>query len=220
PGFRGNATCCVSSPWPDRPWVWPHSTRRRELAGDRGTTRRRRRCRSAETLGRIPRGGSRATARERSRSRAGTRARVPCFWEAGATATIDGPLERDRATVRFGDVLHDRKAEAGAGKMTRIVGSPEAIEHPRSILGGDAGTTVADRDLAVRDGHVDGCARRAVLRRVIEKVRDRARDTDFHAVDRRRRRRHIESDLRIAEGHVIHNLVHDLVKLQLLEWHR
>src|SRR4030081_944443 len=66
--------------------------------------------------------------------------------EAGATAAVDGTLEGYRAAVRFRDVLHDRKTEAGSGQMTRVVRSPEAVEHPRRVLRGDPGTVVANRD--------------------------------------------------------------------------
>src|SRR5207253_6458206 len=104
--------------------------------------------------------------------------------------------------------------------MPRVVRSPEAVGHPGSVLCGDAGTVVTHGDLAVRDGYVDGRARRAVLRSVVEKIGDRAGDADLDAVDRRWRGSHVEPHLRITEGHVIHDLVHDLVELKLLERHR
>src|SRR5437763_12021056 len=44
--------------------------------------------------------------------------------EAGPAATVDGSLERDRAAVGFRDVFHDRKAEARAGKVARVIRSP------------------------------------------------------------------------------------------------
>src|SRR5437879_1073306 len=91
--------------------------------------------------------------------------------EAGATAAIDGTLEGHRAAVRFRDVLHDREAEAGSGKMTRVVRSPEAVEHARRILSGDPRTVVAHRDLTVRDRDVDRRTWRAVLRGIVEKIR-------------------------------------------------
>src|SRR2546428_7587573 len=104
--------------------------------------------------------------------------------------------------------------------MPRVVRSPETVEHPGSVLRGDARTVVTHGDLAVRDGYVDRRARRAVLRGVVEKIGDRAGDADLDAVDRRRRGRHVEAHLRIAEGNVVHHLVHDRVELQLFERHR
>src|SRR5438477_4287677 len=97
--------------------------------------------------------------------------------------------------------------------MARVVRSPETIEHPRSVLRRDAGTVVAHGDLAVRDGYVDGRAWRAVLRGVVEEIGDCARDPDLDAIDRRRRCGDVEVHLRIAEGNVVHHLVHDLVEL-------
>src|SRR6266550_3877146 len=104
--------------------------------------------------------------------------------------------------------------------MARVVRSPETVEHPGSVLRGDARTVVTHGDLAVRDGHVDRRPWRAVLRGVVQKIGDRAGDADLDAVDRRRRGRHVEVHLRIAEGNVIDHLVHDLVELKLLEGHR
>src|SRR6266581_519473 len=133
--------------------------------------------------------------------------------EAGAAAAVDRPLERDRAAVRLGDVLHDRKAEARTRKMACVVRSPEAVEHTGRVLRGNTWTVVTHRDLAVRDRHVDRRPWRAVLGRVVEKIRDRTGDTDLDPVDRRWRRGHVEMHLGIAERHVVDDLVHDLVEL-------
>jgi hypothetical protein len=122
--------------------------------------------------------------------------------------------------VRLRHVLHDREAQAGAGELARVVRSPEAVEHTRRVLGGDTGPVIAYRDLAVADGHIYRRAWRAVLRGVVQKICDRPGHADLHAVDRRRGGCHVELDLRITEGHVIDDLVHDLVELELLERHR
>src|SRR2546422_3546281 len=140
--------------------------------------------------------------------------------EPGAAAAVDRTLKRDRASVRLGDIFHDRKSQAGTGKVTRVIRPPEAVEHTGNVLRRDTWTVIAHRDLAVRDRHVDRRARRTVFGRVVEQICDRARDTDLDAVDRRRRRRHVEVHLGIAEGHVVDDLVHDLVEPQLLERHR
>src|SRR5205807_3043210 len=140
--------------------------------------------------------------------------------EARATAAIDRTLERDRAAMGFGDVLHDRKTKARTRQLPCVVRSPEAVEHPGRVLDGDARTVIAHGDLAVRDGHLNGCTRRAVLRGVVEQIGNRPGDADLHAVDRGRRSGHVEAHLRIAERHVVDDLVHDLVELQLLERHR
>src|SRR6266566_2688558 len=104
--------------------------------------------------------------------------------------------------------------------MPRVVRSPETVEHPGSVLCGDAGTVVTHGDLAVRDGYVDGRAWWAVFRGVVEKIGDRASDSHLDAFDRRRRGGHIETHLRVAEGNIVDHLVHDLVELQLFERHR
>ena len=120
----------------------------------------------------------------------------------------------------FGDVLHDREAQARSRKLACVVRSPEAVENTGRVLRGDARTVIAHGDLAVRDGHLNGCTRRAVLRGVVEQIGNRPGDADLHAVDRGRRTGQVEAHLRIAERHVVDDLVHDLVELQLLERHR
>src|SRR2546430_2515805 len=59
--------------------------------------------------------------------------------ESGPAAAVDRALERDRPTVGFRDVLHDRKAQARTGKLTGVVRSPEAVEHAGCVLRGTNG---------------------------------------------------------------------------------
>src|SRR2546428_14139634 len=84
-----------------------------------------------------------------------------------ASAAVDRALERDRAAVRLRDVLHDREAQARSGKLPRVVRTPEAVEHARHVLPRDTRAVITHGDLAVRDGHLDGGARGAVLPGVV-----------------------------------------------------
>src|SRR4051812_2119931 len=75
--------------------------------------------------------------------------------ESSATTAIDGPLEAHRATVGFGDVLHDRESEARSRKVARVVRSPEPVEDTGRVLSSNTRTVVAHRDLTVCDSDVD-----------------------------------------------------------------
>src|SRR5712691_4369849 len=144
----------------------------------------------------------------------------PAKPKAEARTAVDGTLEGHRAAMRLRDVLHDRKAQAGSGKLARVVRSPEAVKNTGRVLRGDAGTVIAHRDLAARDSHLNGCTGRAVLRGVVEKIGDRPCDADLHAIDRGRHRGHVKPDTGVPEPHVIDDFVDDVFEAQFLERHR
>ena len=64
---------------------------------------------------------------------------------------------------------HDREPEPRAGPVPRRGQAVEAVEDVREVVQVDAGSAVADADLAVVDGDVDVSARRAPLRGVVER---------------------------------------------------
>src|SRR2546425_4145685 len=144
----------------------------------------------------------------------------PAKPKTEARTAIDGTLEGHRAAMRLRDVLDDREAQAGSGKLARVVRSPEAVEHAGRVLRGYAGTVIAHGDLAVRDAHLNGCTGRAVLRGVVEEIGDCPRDSDLHAVDRGRHRGHVKPDTGVPEPHVVDDFVDDVFEPQLLERHR
>src|SRR2546423_2417424 len=127
-------------------------------------------------------------------------------------AAIAGPFERDAATVRLRDVLHDRQAEAGSRRVTNVIGSPETVEDARRVLRGDPGAVIAHGHLAVRDRDLHERAGRTVLRGVVEEVGDGTPDANLHAADRRWCGRHGEVHLGVTEAHVVDDLVDDLVQ--------
>jgi 5'-nucleotidase len=65
---------------------------------------------------------------------------------------------------------HDRQAEARAGQRPGARGTPEAVEHVREFLRGDAGSVVADRQHTVRQHDLDRAALGAELHRVVQDV--------------------------------------------------
>ena len=79
---------------------------------------------------------------------------------------------------------------------------------------------IAHRDLAVRDADLDERTRWTPLRRVVDKVGDRTRNAHLDAADGRRLHVEREPNLRIADLHVVDDLVRDLVESQLFERHR
>src|SRR5438093_28756 len=113
--------------------------------------------------------------------------------EPGAAGAVDRTLKRDRAPVRLGDIFHDRKSQAGTGKVTRVIRSPEAVEHTGGVLRGDTRTVIAHRDRAICDWQVDRRACGAVFRGSGEKVWNVRGEDGLHDVPRRGRRSHDEA---------------------------
>ena len=109
-------------------------------------------------------------AQVRSRARAQPRRED----EAGDGAAAVTLLERDRAAVERRDLRDDRQAETGPRQRARAGRPVEAVEHPRAVLGCDAGAAVGDLQRRAAHGHRHRRAVEAELQRVVDQIRDRA----------------------------------------------
>ncbi|MEZ5098238.1 MAG: hypothetical protein R3C15_00160 [Thermoleophilia bacterium] len=126
-----------------------------------------------------------------------------------------GALERDRAAVLLGHLLHDREAEPRARHLARCGGAVEAVEHVGEVDVVDARPMIANDHLTAGHGDLDRGRRRAPLDGVVEQVRDRAVEPGRHAADDRRLRVQRDLDLRRQPSRALHGVLHELVELHL-----
>src|SRR6185312_4256427 len=96
----------------------------------------------------VAEGGAAAPARRSSGGlvRRGARRRGDRDSEREGCALADLALDADRSAMCLHDPLHDRESETGA-RATLAVRLPEAVEHVREVVGGDAASSVRDPDL-------------------------------------------------------------------------
>src|SRR5207249_9517257 len=118
--------------------------------------------------------------------------------QAEARAATRGVLDTDRAAVRFGDVFHDRQAEARARQRARVARAPETVEHTRRILGRDTRPVVPDAHLAAVHGDLDDATRGTPFAGVVEQIRDGARYARADAAHGRLFEDGFEANLRVT----------------------
>src|SRR5581483_11984435 len=130
--------------------------------------------------------------------------------EAGASAR--SLVDRDRAAVRLRDLLDDREPEPRPRQRAGVRRAVEALEDVRAVLLGDAGAAVADAQDAARERDVDGRARRAPLRGVLEQVRDGPLEARRVALDGRLGERRGEGDAVVPVRRPLDRVEHELVE--------
>jgi hypothetical protein len=125
-------------------------------------------------------------------------------------------LGDDIPAVRLGDLADDCKAEARAGHPASGASSIETIEDVREILVGDPRAVISHYELSVVYLHLDLRARRAPLRRVVEKIPDGSLDRGRNALHRRRLELDRVRDLRPVSASALDDIRDEEVKPYIL----
>src|SRR3954469_3796433 len=131
-------------------------------------------------------------------------------------APVLGALGADAAAVGLCHLFHDRQAQPGAGQLPRRRGAVEAVENVREVVLVDARAVIAHDHLAVAHLDLDLAAGRAPLRRVVEQVRDCARDRVRDAVELAGTKIGHELDLRKVTAVALDDLFHKEVEPHVL----
>src|SRR5262245_207912 len=106
------------------------------------------------------------------RSRSGDRRPLGAEGEDHAGPTAVSVLGHDLASMRLGDLSHDRQPETRPGHAPRRARAIEPVEDVREVLVRDPGSVVANDEPTVPNLDLDLRARCTPLRGVVEEVAD------------------------------------------------